>query len=55
MLRTISTDTITRLLDQPLTTAPAKKELESNTDVSVIGTYGEYLLVKHGEELGWIK
>jgi len=48
-------DTLQRLLNRPLATAPAITRLEKNTKVDVIGSYDEYLLVQTGQHTGWIR
>lgn len=43
------------LYDQPLTTAPVKKTLDSGATVSLIGRFQDFLLVKDSDaETGWV-
>lgn len=55
LLEKENTDTLARILDQPFETAAAKRTLTNDTVLDVVGTYGEYLLVRMDDDHGWLR
>jgi uncharacterized protein YgiM (DUF1202 family) len=53
-LREIKTDTIARLLDEPVVHAAAMAYVPGGTTLPVIGSADQYYLVQHKNLLGWV-
>jgi len=54
-LRQIITDTITRILDEPLIHAAAMAVIPSRTKLQVMGEAGQYYRVHYEKHSGWIE
>lgn len=54
-LRTYSPDSVTRLLAVPSAKAPSKRMIAAAEKIPVLGTYGDYYLVRYEDQHGWVE
>ncbi len=55
ILDTKTADEPLRLLDRPLTTAPAVSTIAPNKKYEIVGEFGAFQLVRSGDQIGWLE